>query len=86
VVPERRAVPGPILLAVAAFALHAACWDRYGIFRDELYFVVCGDRLAWGYVDQPPGIAAVAALAHALFGTWVPGLRLLAWLASAVSV
>ncbi len=77
---------GPALLAVAAFALHAACWGRYGIFRDELYFIVCGERLAWGYVDQPPGIAAVAALAHGLFGTWVPGLRLLAWVAAAATV
>lgn len=77
---------GPALLALGALALHAACWGRYGIFRDELYFVVCGERLAWGYVDQPPGIAAVAAIAHGLFGTWVPGLRLLPWLASAGTV
>ncbi|HEX9049399.1 MAG TPA: glycosyltransferase family 39 protein [Anaeromyxobacter sp.] len=83
---SRPAILGPALLAVAALALHAACWGRYGVFRDELYFIVCGERLAWGYVDQPPGIAAVAALAHGLFGTWVPGLRLLAWLASAATV
>jgi 4-amino-4-deoxy-L-arabinose transferase-like glycosyltransferase len=82
----RPAVLGPALVALAALALHAACGGRYGVFRDELYFVVCGERLAWGYVDQPPGIAAVAALAHGLFGTWVPGLRLLPWLASAATV
>jgi hypothetical protein len=84
--PPDRAALGPALLALAALALHAACGGRYGIFRDELYFLVCGERLAWGYVDQPPGIAAVAALAHGLFGAWVPGLRLLAWLASAGTV
>jgi hypothetical protein len=77
---------GPAVVALAALALHAACWGRYGVFRDELYFIVCGERLAWGYVDQPPGIAAVAAVAHGLFGTWVPGLRLLPWLASAATV
>ncbi len=86
VASDRPAALGPALLAVATFALHAACWGRYGIFRDELYFIVCGERLAWGYVDQPPGIAAVAALAHELFGTWVPGLRVLPWIASAGTV
>ena len=77
---------GPVAVALAALALHALAWDRYGIFRDELYFMVCGQRLAWGYVDQPPGIALVAGLAHATFGTWVPGLRLLPWLASGLLV
>lgn len=76
----------PAALAVATFALHGATGGRYGIFRDELYFIACGERLAWGYVDQPPGIAVVARAAHALFGTWVPGLRLLPWLASAATV
>jgi hypothetical protein len=87
--PERWARPerlAPLFLAAAAFTLHVACWDRYGPFRDELYFLACGDRLAWGYVDQPPGIAVVARLASELFGVWVPGLRLLPWLAAAGTV
>ena len=82
----RASVAGPALAAFGAFAVHAACGGRYGIFRDELYFIVCGERLAWGYVDQPPGIAVLARAAHALFGTWVPGLRLLPWIASAATV
>jgi len=82
----RLARLGPALAALAVFLLHAACWGRYGIFRDELYFLVCGERLAAGYVDQPPGIALVARLGSALFGTSVPGLRLFAWLASAGTV
>jgi hypothetical protein len=77
---------GAALVAAAAFALHAACWGRYGVFRDELYFIACGERLAWGYVDQPPAIAVVARAAHGVFGLWVPGLRLLPWLAAAGAV
>jgi hypothetical protein len=77
---------GPAAAAAATFLLHALAWDRYGVFRDELYFVACGQRPGWGYVDQPPGIAAVAGLAHAMFGTWVPGLRLFPWIAAAGTV
>src|SRR5512141_3114199 len=85
--PEPRlARLGPALAALTTFVFHAACWGRYGIFRDELYFLVCGERLSAGYVDQPPGIALVAGLAHWLFGTWVPGIRVFAWLATAATV
>jgi 4-amino-4-deoxy-L-arabinose transferase-like glycosyltransferase len=73
-----------VAAAVSAFGLHLLGWSQYGIFRDELYFIACGQRLSWGYVDQPPGIAVVAGLAHAAFGSWVPGLRLLPWLAHAL--
>ena len=82
----RSARLGPALAALATFALHAACWGRYGIFRDELYFLVCGQRLSAGYVDQPPGVALVARLAYSLFGTWVPGLRVFSWVAAAATV
>lgn len=77
---------GPALAALATFALHTACGGRYGIFRDELYFLMCGLRPSAGYVDQPPGIALVARLAYSLFGTWVPGLRLFSWVAAAATV
>lgn len=57
-----------LLCACLALSLHVACADQYGLFRDELYFVACGKRLAWGYVDQPPLIALIARVAFWLSG------------------
>jgi hypothetical protein len=66
-----------LLLAVASFALHALANGHYGIFRDELYFIVCGDRPDWGYVDQPALVPLLASWAHAIFGDFLWGFRLL---------
>lgn len=72
------------LLAVAGakLALHLALANRYGYFRDELYFLDCGRNLAWGYVDAAPavGLYAKAAL---LLGGPLPVLRAIAALAGA---
>ena len=59
----------------------------YGIFRDEMYYLVCGRRLAFGYVDQPPLVALQARLSEMLFGhdtMW--SLRLISAMAGAVKV
>lgn len=59
----------------------------YGIFRDELYYLVCGQRLAFGYVDQPPLVALQARITEMLFGhdtMWT--LRLISAVAGAAKV
>jgi hypothetical protein len=58
----------------------------YGMVPDELYFIVCGRHLAWGYVDQGPMVALQARLAESIFGLWVPGVRLFSAVAGAVRV
>jgi 4-amino-4-deoxy-L-arabinose transferase-like glycosyltransferase len=63
----RRALLGLLLLSAA---VHLASIDKFGWFRDELYYLACGAHLAWGYVDHPPLVALAAAL--------VPGRSMLA--------
>mgnify|MGYP001278554098 CR=1 FL=1 len=50
------------LAALTTLAHIAVSW-RYGYYRDELYFIACAKRLAWGYVDMPPLTALVAWMA-----------------------
>jgi len=37
-----------VLLACASLLLHALADGHYGIFRDELYYIVCGRHPDWG--------------------------------------
>jgi hypothetical protein len=62
------------------------CHLGYGFDGDELYFLVCGHHLAWGYVDMPPLTALQARLAETLFGVSPAGVRILSFLAAGVNV
>ena len=89
--PFRSALILAALFAAIAFLIHflSSLWGGhlgYGFFRDELYFLVCGHRLAWGYVDQPPLVAFQARIAEALFGLSPTGVRVLSFAASGVFV
>jgi len=68
-----------VILAVAAckFLVHLYADRYYGYFVDELYYLACSRHLAWGYVDQPPLIAAVAWAERSLLGQALPAIRLL---------
>src|SRR5919198_5131773 len=73
-------------LAAAKLALHFLTNGRYGYWCDELYFIACGEHLDWGYVDQPPLIAAVANLSRWLMGDSLFALRFFPAVAGALLV
>jgi dolichyl-phosphate-mannose-protein mannosyltransferase len=73
-------------LALAKLLLQFAGIRHYGFFRDELYYMACGEHLAWGYVDQPPLIAFAAWFVRHLFGDSLVSIRLLPALAGAAVV
>jgi hypothetical protein len=71
---------GPAIVAYVAatvLAFRLATAGVYGLFVDELYFLACGEHLAWGYVDMPPLTAVQAWLARSLFGESMVAIRLL---------
>ncbi|HXE06808.1 MAG TPA: glycosyltransferase family 39 protein [Acidobacteriaceae bacterium] len=70
-------------VALVRVILYLIAAPRYGYFRDELYYLACGQHPAWGYVDQPPLIAWMAWLLEHTIGTSLYVLRLLPMLANA---
>ncbi len=65
------------LIVALRLLLHLLTANRYGIFRDELYYIACSRHLDWGYVDMPPFIPAVTWLFTALFGPSLFVIRLI---------
>ncbi len=82
-----RIASAPALwLGATCFLVHLVANARYDVFRDELYFIVCGLHPAFGYVDQPPLIPLIAAASYRLFGTALIPLRLVPALAMSATV
>ena len=74
------------VMAAAYVLLQLSIVNRYGIFRDELYYLACGEHLAWGYVDHPPFVALVAKVSRTLFGESLLAIRFLSALAGGVTL
>ena len=62
-------------LALLTILIHFLTNGGYGYFRDELYYMACGEHLAWGYVDQPPFVALMAFVTRHLLGDSLFALR-----------
>lgn len=72
--------------ALIKLILHFSFNGSYGYFRDELYYIACGEHLALGYPDHAPLIAFVTKLTRVLFGDSLFALRIFPALAGAVKV
>jgi MFS family permease len=85
-----------VMLLAAAFAmlkfvLHVGVnlWQAHlgwGYFRDEMYYILCGQHLDWGYVDHGPIVALQARGTVALFGKSLAGIRMLSAVAGAAKL
>jgi len=88
--PERiYSARGDVLLwTFAGFTLliHFLTNGRYNYFRDELYYIACGQHLAFGYVDLPPLSALLVRLSRVLFGDSLFAIRLFPAVAGALNV
>jgi hypothetical protein len=73
-------------IALAKLLLHIYFNNRYGYFRDELYYMACGSHLAWGYVDQPPLIPFLVHACRAVFGDSLRSIRMVPALATSLLV
>jgi len=94
-IPERVSLRSTLLFAApfaaAIFLIHlfSSIWGMhlgYGYFRDDMYFLICGRHLDWGYVDLAPMVALQARLAETLFGTSPTGVRVFSFAAHGITV
>jgi len=64
-------------IALASFLLHMIFNGRYGYFRDEFDYIICGRHLAWGYVDQPLLLPVLSRICLAIFEDSLRSVRLI---------
>lgn len=68
-------------VALVRVVIYIVAAPNYGYFRDEMYYLACGEHPAWGYMDQPPLIAWMAWVLEHTIGVSLYALRLLPMLA-----
>ena len=71
-----------ISIIIFLFLILTGVLSSYGYFIDELYYLSCSHRLAFGYVDQPPLSIFILYVNRILFGDsllairWIPALTI----------
>ena len=79
-------VPVLVWVIAAIFAAaELAVSGRYGFQQDELYFIVAGHHLAFGYVDQPP-LAPLLTRITGILGVSPTAIRIIPALAGGAIV
>jgi len=66
--------------------LLTTAFTSYGIFRDELYYLACANRLDIGYVDHPPFSIWGLAFWKSLFGDSMFVIRIVTAIVSSVII
>jgi hypothetical protein len=84
--PKRKIPPLILFLACTKLAMELPYATAYGYFRDELYYLACARRLAWGYVDHPPLSVAILAGVRSFAGEGLLAIRLVPALVGAVVI
>jgi hypothetical protein len=74
------AIAGVVLVVLLLLA------GAYGFFPDEMYFVLAGRHLDFGYVDQPPLTPIVSAAMVQLLGASPVSVRILPAFAAAIAI
>src|ERR1051326_700459 len=74
------------VVAALSFILHMIFNNRYGYFRDEFNYIICGNHPAWGYVDQPPLLPILSRICRAIFGDSLRSIRLIPALSNAAVI
>lgn len=87
--PTLRISSDTLVAAAALTAMAGAhLWlaGQVGLVADEAYYWVWGQRLAWGYFDHPPAIAALVRAGTTLVGDTELGVRLVPALLGAIGL
>lgn len=86
--PPARASKGVLLAAALlslALHLYSSLAVAYGYMSDELYYLDCASRLAWGYVDHPPFSIALLGAVQSTLGDSLFAIRLVPSLLAALT-
>ena len=87
--PEYRNLPtliGALSLLNLIIHLITTGFFSYGIFRDELYYIACANRLDLGYVDHPPFSIYVLAIWKWFFNDSLFAIRLVPAIVSSMGL